>query len=333
MKQLSSTSNFNIYLKRILAFILALVALYGAASVTAYALDSSYDTRNGTQKVVACQLADFYALPEDSLDLVILGSSHAMCSYDPYAIEKNLGLNAYNLGTALQQPDTAYYLLKEVLKTQKPKYLIYDVYFKVMLDEYSNEQALTVLKELRPSQNAFAHFWRNLNLEGKVSYYNNWLNPFGKIQSVMENPAPVEVPEAYLGRGFYSSHGVVDPNLLEESEHPFATEFNGFNARQVTFLKKLINLAQENGIQVILTSAPLPPTIFSRVDYYDAVLAEVNEVAQLFNVPHLDFTASSGNMLVDTDFADQGHLNRAGCAKFTEYFIPKIKESLNGNSV
>ncbi len=328
MKQLSSTSNFNIYLKRIIAFVLSLMALYGAASVTAYALDTHFDTRNGTQKVVACQLSDFYALPEDSLDLLILGSSHAMCSYDPYKIEESLGLNAFNLGTALQQPDTAYYLLKEVLKTQTPKYLIYDVYFKVMLDEYSNEQALTVLKELRPSENAIAHFWRNLNLDGKVSYYNNWLNPFGKIQSVMENPTPVEVPEAYLGRGFYSSTGVVDPALLEESAHPFDYEYSGFNERQVKYLKKLINLAQENGIEVILTSAPLPPTIFSRVSYYDKVLEETTDIAELFNVPFIDFAISSCDILNDTDFADQGHLNRDGCAKFAEHFIPKIKGTL-----
>jgi len=334
MKQLSSTSNFKIYTKRILSFLLALICVYGLASVTAFALDSSFDTRDDTQRVTACQLADFYSLTENSLDVLILGSSHAMCSYDPARIEREYGLYTFNLGTALQQPDTAYYLLKEVLKTQKPKYLIYDVYFKTMVNEYSNEQALTVLKELPMSKNALALFWSNLNLDGKVEYYNNWISPFGKIQDVMETHTPKKPtpPDAYMGKGFYSSTGIIDLELLKEKNHPFPAEYSGFHPRQVTYLKKLINLAQENDIEVILTSAPLPPTVFSRVSYYDEVLEEVLEISDQFDISFYDFTTPACEFLQDTDFADQGHLNRNGCVKFMDYFIPKIKEGLTAKS-
>ena len=330
MKQLSSISNFKRYLNRIICFALCLAFVYGCATVTAYALDTQFDTRNPTQQVTACQISDFYSLPVNSLDVIILGSSHAMCSYDPAKIEENLGLSTFNLGTALQQPDTAYYLLKEVLKTQTPKYLIYDVYFKTMQDEYSNEQALTVLKELNMSKNALALFWSNLNMDGKVSYYNNWISPFGKIQDVMENPTPRQntPPESYLGRGFYSSNGVVSSDLLEEEKHPFPIEYQGFHSRQVTYLKKLINLAQENGIEVILTSTPLPPTIFSRISYYDEVLADTRKIADEHKVDFFDFTAPSCQFLVDTDFADQGHLNQKGCTKFMNYFIAIMKGRL-----
>ena len=333
MKPLSSISNFKIYLNRIICFALCLVLVYGCATVTAYALDTQYDPRNTTQQITACQISDFYALPVNSLDVIILGSSHAMCSYDPTKIQEDLNLSTFNLGTALQQPDTAYYLLKEVLKTQKPKYLIYDVYFKTMQDEYSNEQALTVLKELHMSKNAIALFWSNLNMDGKVSYYNNWVSPFGKIQDVMENPVPRQLtpPESYLGRGFYSSKGVVAADLLKAEKHPFPTEYQGFHSRQVTYLKKLINLAQENGIEVILTGAPLPPTIFSRISYYDNVLDEVRNIADEHNVEFYDFAVPACQFLEDTDFADQGHLNQTGCNKFMNYFIAIMKNRLVEN--
>ena len=328
MKPLSSTSNFNIYLRRIAAFLVAFFALYSVATLSAAALTDHFDDRNGTQKVTSYQIEDFYALPEDSLDVLILGSSHAMCTYDPAWIEHEFNLSAFNLGTALQQPDTAYFLLKEALKTQKPKYLIYDVYFKVMLEEYSNDQTVTVLKELKPSDNAIAMFWSNLVFEDKLSFYNNWLNPFGRIQSVMENGEKIEEKraDAYRGRGFYSTNGVVAPELLGEEKHPFSKEYSGFNARQVEYLKKLITLAQENGIEVILTNAPLPPTILSRIEYFDAILAESEAIATIFDVPFYDFAIPCAEILSDTDFADQGHLNQAGSRKFMEYFVSVMQE-------
>ena len=326
MKSLSSTSNFKLYARRILAFVLALAATYGAASITAQALSARYDDRNASQRVTSCQLADFYALPENSLDVLILGSSHAMCTFDPMRIEASLGKSAFNLGTALQQPDTAYYLLREALKTQKPEFLIYDVYFKVLQEPYGSEQAMTVLKEMPASTNALSMFWFTLDADSKVSFYNNWLNPFARIQSIVKNSnrAPEETP-AYRGRGFYCSDNVVAADQLTPETHPFAQDYPGFHARQVDYLRKLITLAQENDITVILTSAPIPPTILSRISYYDKILADTQAIADEFSVPFYDFARPGASYLSDRDFADQGHLNRAGDKKFMDYFVAFAK--------
>lgn len=323
MKPLLSTSNSNIYLRRILAFLVAFCAFYGAATITADALGERYVYRNGTQTVTQHQLQDFYALEPHSLDLLVLGSSHAMCSYDPMRIEKEFGLSSFNLGTALQSPDTAYYLLCEVLKTQKPKYLIYDVYFKVLESEYGDEQALTVLKELKPSTTAISLFWNNLTRNAKVSFYNTWVNPFSRIESFMQYHTPVSENrvDSYLGRGFYSSPGVVTHDLLSEETHPFPDTFQGFNSRQLEYLKKLITLAQKNGIEVILTCAPLPPTILSRVGYYDEILDCTQAIANEFDIAFYDFAEPCMQILHDYDFADQGHLNRDGNRKFMDFFV------------
>lgn len=329
MKPHSSTSNSKIYAKRILAFLLALTALYGAASITASALTERHDDRNRSQKITKYQMQDFYSLPENSLDILILGSSHAMCTYDPMRIEQAFGKSAFNLGTALQQPDTSFFLLREVLKTQKPKYLIYDVYFKVLQDEYGNDQATTVLKEMPPSANSFHLFWQNLDRDGKTSYYNNWLNPFARIQNVMQNSGQEDEPGRtpfYRGRGFYSTTNTVSPDQLTEKAHPFPKEYQGFHPRQVEYLRKLLTLAQENEIQVILVSAPLPPTILSRIDYFDDILSDIQAIADEFSVPFHDFAKQPAIPLADTDFADQGHLNEGGNQKFMDYFISFLAE-------
>ncbi len=328
MKPHLFTSNFKVYTKRILAFLLALIIFYAAAQVTAIAFAKQYDDRNGTQKITSYQIEDFYAVPKNSIDVLILGSSHAMCTYDPARIESEFNLKTFNLGTALQQPDTAYYLLCEALKTQKPKYLIYDVYFKVMEEEHSKEQVTTVLKELKFSGNAISLFWNNLKLDDKLDFYNNYLNPFGRLGSIMESSEKYsdERNPAYKGRGFYSTPNVVSDELLSPEKHPFAEEYKEFNPRQVEHLKKLITLAKENEIEVILTTAPLPPTILSRIEYYDEICAETSAIAVEYSVPFIDFATYSVEILEDTDFADQGHLNQNGCAKFMEHFTSVMKE-------
>ncbi len=346
MKPHSSTSNSKSNKRYLLKFALfgaLIVLMFIAAFVCVNFLEEITNDRSSTQKISMYQLEDFYALEENSLDVLIMGSSHAMCTYNPYVLEswyveysKNLSattdtfgktLSAYNLGTALQQPDTAYYLLREVYKTQKPKVLIYDLYFKVMQCEKTAEQSETVLMELKPSLNSAAFWWNNLDGERRVNYLNNRINPFGRLYSIFSNweSARAAKDEArnpnYRGKGFYVTEGVVSDELLTEEKHPFSKEYVPYTERQIKYLKKLVALAESHGTRVIFVSAPIPPTVLGRIDYYDDLNRDAQALADELNVPYYDFGLDqlSGKLpLSDHDFADQGHLNLAGADKFND---------------
>ncbi len=342
MKPHSSTSNSKSnrrYLKKFAIFGALIILMFAAAFVCVNFLERITNDRSSTQKISMYQIEDFYALEENSLDVLIMGSSHAMCTYNPYALERHfvrtlpetadaLPLSAYNLGTALQQPDTAYHLLREVYKTQKPHLLIYDLYFKVMQCEKTAEQAETVLMELKPSLNAASFWWNNLDGERRVNYLNNRINPFGRLFSIFSNweSARVASNEArnpnYRGKGFYVTEGVVSNELLKEERHPFAKEYVPYTERQIKYLKKLVALAESHGTRVIFVSAPIPPTVLGRIDYYTELNRDADALADELNVYYHDFALDqlSGKLtLSDQDFADQGHLNLAGADKFNNY--------------
>ncbi|MEG2377658.1 MAG: SGNH/GDSL hydrolase family protein, partial [Clostridia bacterium] len=253
-------------------------------------------------------------------------------TYDPFWIQQNTGLSAYNLGTALQQPDTSFFLLKEVLKTQKPKYILYDIYFKVMQEGFGAEQATTVLKEMKPSKNAWSFYLKNLDFDTKLSYYNTWISPFGRLQSILANSGGRQSEPRtpfYIGRGFYSTTGIVDAALLTDEKHPFSNEYKPFDPRQVEYVKALCALARENGIEVRFVSAPIPPTIYDYISYNDEITRDTKALAESVDVTFRDFNADvkSGALpLVDTDFADQGHLNQAGNKKFCDFLLTVIKK-------
>jgi len=349
MKLLSSTSNSKnshqkrlSYPKRFAIFGILIIAMLSLAFWVVSFLESLTNDRSSTQKITMYQLEDFYSLEESSLDVLIMGSSHAMCTYNPYAIEKNstslptaltAPISAYNLGTALQQPDTAYYLLREVYKTQNPKVLIYDVYFKVMQCEKTTEQAETVLMELPFSKNSLEFWWNNLDGDSRINYFNTRVNPFGRLFSIFlnwENARNAKGEQRnpnYRGKGFYVTEGIVSADLLKEEKHPFPKEYVPFTNRQVSYLKKLVNLAKSHGTKVVFVSAPIPPTILGRIDYYNALNEDASTLAAELGVPFYDFALDQLNgklELTDNAFADQGHLNLGGTEKFNPYFIAAI---------
>ena len=320
MNSHSSTSSFKTrkyYILKYVIFFVLLFLLYITACAVVSALGAKYDARNSSQRVTKHQLEDFYSLPENSIDMLVLGSSHAMCSYDPFLIGEKNNLNVYNLGTALQQPDTGYYLFKEALKTQKPKYLLFDIYFKVMQNEKSAEQALTVLKEMKPSANRLGFFLLNLDFKTRADYLSNWFNPFGRIYSILEdieNNNTVTPPGAYRGRGYYVSDNVVTQDALLKENHPFPEEFKEFTPRQLRYVERIVRLARENGVEVVFVTAPIPPTILARIEYYDRIYEVCGALAEKLDVRYADFNIAmkTGHLsLNDTDFADQGHLSRA----------------------
>ena len=58
--------------------------------------------------------------PENSIDLLFVGSSLAYCDIIPAQIYKQTGHTSYVLAAPYMKPDVAYYYLKEALRTQRP---------------------------------------------------------------------------------------------------------------------------------------------------------------------------------------------------------------------
>ena len=70
----------------------------------------------------------FHNLPKDSLDVLVLGSSHAQYSFIPSIFYEDTGLYSYVLGSACQPLEVSVEMLKEALKTQSPKLVILEGY-------------------------------------------------------------------------------------------------------------------------------------------------------------------------------------------------------------
>lgn len=66
----------------------------------------------------------FYNLPKNSLDILILGNSHAYSSYSPNVIDAICETNSFVLASNSQKLEQTYFNLKEALKYQSPDLVI-----------------------------------------------------------------------------------------------------------------------------------------------------------------------------------------------------------------
>lgn len=86
------------------------------------------------QKILACQdgyayksWMDYEKMEEDSVQCIMLGTSHVCFSFCPQYLYNEEKITSYNLGAAVLNMRQMYYRLEEAYKTQNPEIVIVDV--------------------------------------------------------------------------------------------------------------------------------------------------------------------------------------------------------------
>lgn len=300
---------------------------------------------------------EFYNInnKKENLDLVFLGSSHAYRSFDPEIFDSKLGISSFNMGHSSQNPVDSYYVLKEVLKYQKPKVVVFEQYFVIAEGEDTDFISATYTYDyLSPSLNKL----KCLLDEFKVKEYpkaiflsirdkNNWSNlkiikdnivrEFKLLSQLFSGHEEREVPkksltgEYYKGLGYVSNDGVVSEKELTV-ENKFK-DYNGpnWNQKKLQYDNKVIELCKENNIKIIMITAPLPPSSLKLIKNYDEIHNKYQEIADKNGVEYLDYNYINmdKNMFTDRNFKDADHLNTSGVDILDNDLLKYIKPLVN----
>lgn len=271
---------------------------------------------------------DFYLQPHNSLDLFFLGSSHTYRSFNPEIFDAALGSHSFNLGTSDQTPMTSYFVLKEILNTQKPKSVILEVYWLTLMkgDQFRNA---SYNYEYIRSPNVREEFYRDgFDWKGRMllifpSYrYRNNLNDVFRL-------ATGKVP-GFEDKGEYKVKGYVEASdTVRLKDLNKQNEFDGFlfkkqniERKQILYIKKIVDLCRSRGISIVFITAPLPPVSLGKVTDYRNIHDYINQLALGLNVPYMDTNTDAPKGLFNNeDFMDEGHLNKTGVRKFDAYLL------------
>ena len=264
-----------------------------------------------------CPMLNLYLQPRNTVDVLVIGSSVAYTGVNTNLLWEEYGLACYNLCSAEMPFWSTYYQLREALRYQRPKLILLDAKAAVYTREYSMK-ARTILSTygiLHPDNRIGAIMACQKTPELAMNFI--WAYP-----EVHKNYKSIKwedflLPPTNNGRGS-NWKGYIETDGVESHDFPYVSRSSTktkVNERQIEYVRKIFELAQEENIPLKLIAFPNP-------GYGDDLLfyRGLWKVAEEYGIEWTDYNDNILNSKLDyfTDFADYQHLNVKGSMKFSK---------------
>lgn len=284
------------------------VLLATVLSYASYVLVPKYDYG-------ICSITNLYQQEENSVDVLVLGTSLAYAGVNTNVLWEEYGIAAYDLCGAEQPYWISYYYLKEALKTQRPKLILLDAKATTYTEDYSHRgrtimgtsgiaDPMIRLKAIRASvaEEDFISF--ALSFPQLHSYYAEF------------KPEYLAYPPDNAGRGS-DWKGYIESTDVEPLSRPSLVWVDAkrpINARQDEYLRKIIELTQQEGIPLMFIGFPHPDYAKDHM-YYNSLWA----VAEEYGLPCINYNDPNLRLglIYSSCFADWQHLNVKGSVIFS----------------
>ncbi len=300
------------YIKRVLGMLCFLLLFYTAFNGASHLLmhkqvEGQWDM---TAKVVG-----FYNEKPNSVDVLFFGSSHMYCSVDPAIVKEETGLSSYVFATQQQPLWITYHYMIEALKTQTPKVMFVEMHMASISDLYMDEGTNhTAIDPIPLSKNKIEMVMAAAPA-GKQRYYIFDIMKYHERWRELEKLDYVRKYETRKDpdKGFVcltqAAIGLETADLSDVDGRARITKKNAL------YINKMIDLANQKGIRLILFKAPSNATPRQKICYNGAAwIASERGVEFIdYNDPEL---YEEMDLNIKTDFYDVHHLNQNGMEKF-----------------
>ncbi|HEX2946905.1 MAG TPA: hypothetical protein VHT96_13205 [Clostridia bacterium] len=267
--------------------------------------------------------------PANSIDTLIIGNSHAYCTFDPAVMEQITGKRVFNAGMPDQKIDIMYYNLLETLKTQKPDTIIMEgfafgrsdsTYQGYIADMDAIDPGFGKLKaclEIYPDKydafRMFASLYRS---------HNNWKKP-SIIKGNLKYLLGMDKTDKRFN-GFYTLSSKMSDKTLQKYKDvesiKFAPVIDDYTS---DYFRRIVKLCRERGIRLIVTMAPFNDVYQEKV-HYAAFNEKLSELTKSEGVELVDFNMLYKEVGIEyADFEDAfhhaQHMNKWGAEKVSKY--------------
>lgn len=262
----------------------------------------------------------FYAEPENTIDVAMIGSSPVYPYYAAPMLWGEYGFTAYPISTNLQRPVAARYLTEEIRKTQSPSLYVYELrMYTAREGDLTNNMAYTrgVTDNMKYSWNRIKTInamvedvsERHTYYFDIFKYHSNW-----KTMVLPEQIAcfRYERPDAQKGYVMTDEVGpceAVDTSAIDEQKP--MPEF------QEQCLYELLDYLKENELQALFI---LSPTVME--EEKQKMYNYMEEIIAGYGYEFLNLNNYYAEIGIDfqTDFSDYGgHTNALGAQKCTKF--------------
>lgn len=260
----------------------------------------------------------FYEQPKNTVDVLLLGSSHIITGISPLDLYEEYQITAYGLGTEQQSMLTSLTRLEEALMYQNPEVVILDMFF---LFRDSEEQFYRkALDEMKLSAAKIKGAWSICKNDSSQSF-SSYLFPIARYHERWKS----------LGEGDFTYWQQEKEDYLKgyiELTTVYPVKYNGFvgnesvtrapyDEKMKNAFDKIVNLCNKNEIELVLIKTPYD---YWTVEQY----LTINDLALEYDLAYFDFNVRQNWDLIQfdetNDFADETcHLNMNGAKKVSDF--------------
>jgi len=267
---------------------------------------------------------DFYDLPENSTDVVFLGSSHIYNGINPVVFYEKTGFTAYDLAFSSLDIGSSYYMLEEMYRFQSPKYVVLDCYYLTSA-VFKNDKVynrITAYMKWSDIKYNYIQEWLDRDPDKTFiekifpvyAYHQRWSDLSYKdflyedYQYVVMGYIPSGKTRTYSRDSYYEEY-----------------EFNSIPEETYEYLQKIVALCQEHGSTLIMTSIPYQGA-------REALTEGIQAIADEMGLIYLDYNEEtlfdSIGLDLECDFLNANHLNTYGAVKMTQTFAMWFLENM-----
>lgn len=264
-------------------------------------------------------------------EVLIMGNSHAFCSFAPEIVTEALGLDTAVLGTSGINSVGTTDSFEALLHVGKPQYLVieanaytfdYDATAK-----YHKAEALSNINGMPRLLDRVKSAWR------EFGYENIPQGAFQLLRAdlMWKRWKDGESVSAADGSGLLNWHatGVFDAEKMQAEARRYTLDRKPSphsDPRNDEQLHRIMRLAQQNGVKVLLVKAPTEHQTQYGADLLLYLEQLCGEYGDTFLGLH-DFHTDMADMGLEVqDFYDNSHLSRSGAAKLTAAFARWMSE-------
>ena len=257
-------------------------------------------------------------------DVVFIGDCEVYANYSPMEMYRSQGITAYIRGTSQQLIWQSYYVLKETLKYETPKAVVFNVNAMRYGEPVKEAFNRLTLDQMRWSEEKIGIIQASMTEEEDFLSY---VFPILRYHSRFDELTQEDWEYFFKVKDNTYNGYLVNKNINPVGTLPAKRPLADYQFADICYdyLDKITALCKENGVELILVKAPsLYPYWYEQYDEQMAEYARENGLA------YYNFAACIEEIGLDfqVDTYDAGlHLNHTGAEKLSRYFARILAEN------
>lgn len=260
---------------------------------------------------------------EKNHEVIFIGDCEVYANFSPMVLYEEEGITSYIRGNSQQLIWQSYYMLKETLKYETPKVVIFNVNSMRYSEPVSEAYNRLAIDKMKWSKEKVDIIKASMTEEESFLSY---VIPLLRYHSRFDKLTNEDFEYLFKTKNSMHNGFLINKNVKPVESLPTKRRLSSYEFTEncYDYLNKITELCKENNIKLVLIKAP---SVYPY--WYDEYEEQIKEYAQNNNLDYYNFKEKVEEIGIDynTDTYDGGlHLNLAGATKLSKYFSKILKE-------